>query len=201
MKKIIATFIAILIVNVFLYAQAREGTIKIKKVEEPAIIMVYNYPKEIVEAAFVARLADKRLQGDKRKGFLEYNNSSISEISSTPLDYSFKFDESGRRSSTKTTVYMLMRGNQTIDRDPGIMANNAKSFMEKMIPDVEKSHTIFRIKKQEEVMVKEEKKLRELKNEQSDLEKKLDKNKKEQTAQEKIIQSQKNILADLKSSQ
>ena len=198
MKKFLLGLIAIVAVTGIVSAQAYEGTLKVKKVEEPAIVMVYNYPSEIVENAFKARLADKRLKGDKSRGFLVYNRSVISEVASSPLDYSFKFDEKGKKGKETTTVYLLMKGDNSLANDPTIVGRNAKSFLESMIPGVEKSNLIAQIKQQEEVLVKEEKRLKELKEDHSDLEKKLKDNEKKQGAQEKVIASQKDILSDLK---
>lgn len=198
MKKFLLGLIAIVAVTGIVSAQAYEGTLKVKKVEEPAIVMVYNYPSEIVENAFKARLADKRLKGDKSRGFLVYNRSVISEVASSPLDYSFKFDEKGKKGKETTTVYLLMKGDNSLANDPTIVGRNAKSFLESMIPGVEKSNLIAQIKQQEEVLVKEEKRLKELKEDHSDLEKKLKDNEKKQEAQEKVIASQKDILSDLK---
>lgn len=196
--KFLFTMIAALTLTLSVYAQAYEGTIKVKKVEEPAIIMVYDYPQEIVENAIRAKLADKQLKGEKRRGFLVYNRSSIRDITNAPLDYSFKLDESGKNGKEKTTVYLLMTGDNNISGEGARVARNAKSFLEKLEPDVERANTIAQIKKQEEVLVKEEKRLRDLKEDQTELEEKLEKNKKEQESQGKIIQSQKTMLADLK---
>lgn len=202
MKKLLFALIATLISGSVIYAQAYEGILKVRKVEEPAIVMVYDYPGDIVESAFKARLADKRLKGNKSRGFLNYSNSVITEIAPAPLDYSFKFNQAGKRGKEKTTVYLLMRGGgNNLSSDPAMMARNAKSFLESAVPDVQRSHTISQIKRQEEVLVKEEKKLRELKNDQADLEKKLEKNKKDQNSQERVIQSQNDILSDLKARQ
>lgn len=198
MKKLFFAFIATVALANYASAQAYEGSLKVKKVEEPAIIMVYNYPSEIVENAFKARLADKRLKGDKSKGFLVYGKSLINEVASSPLDYSFKFDEKGKKGKETTTVYMLMKGDNSLANDPATVSRNAKTFLESMMPGVEKSNVIAQIKQQEEVLVKEEKRLKELKDDHSDLEKKLKDNEKKQESQEKVIASQKNILSDLK---
>lgn len=198
MKKVFLAATFMLLFTGFVSAQAYEGTIKIKKIDEPAIIMVYNYPEEVVENAFKAKLADKRLKGNNSRGFLVYNGSVISEITSAPLDYSFKFDEKGKKGKETTTVYLLMKGDNSLANDAASMGRNAKSFLENMVPAVEQSNTIAQIKKQEEVLAKEEKQLRELKKDQGDLEKKLKDNEKKQNSQEKVIESQKSILADLK---
>ncbi len=198
MKKLFLAMIAMFAFTNFLFAQAYEGTLKVKKVEEPAIVMVYNYPSEIVENAFNARLTDKRLKGGKSRGFLVYNHAVINEVTGSPLDYSFKFTENGKRGKEATTVYMLMKGDNGLAKDPATLSRNAKSFLESMAPGVERSNVIAQIKQQEEIMVKEERKLKSLKDDQDDLEKKLQKNKKEQDSQQKVIESQRNILSDLK---
>jgi hypothetical protein len=200
MKKISLSVLAILLFAGYSQAQAYEGTLKIKKVEEPAIIMVYNYSADVVENAFKANLADKRLKGSTSKGFLVYGSSIISEISPASLDYSFKFDEKGKRDKTTTTVYLLINGANVLvagnDRD--ILVRNAKVFLENMMPMIEKSNLVEQIKKQENVLVQEEKKLKKLKDDQDDLEKKLKDNSKKQDAQQKEVNSQRSILDDLK---
>ncbi|MFT4095433.1 MAG: hypothetical protein QM640_17530 [Niabella sp.] len=179
-------------------AQAYEGKVKYGKTEEPAIIMVYNYPEEVVVNALNAKFADKRLKGHRNKGFLLYSNVVINEVSRNMLDYSFKIDESGKKGSEKTTVYMVMQGSGNID-DISSLSRNGKSFLEDMTADVKRSHNVMQIKKQEALLIEEETKLKELQNEQKGLEEKIEKNKARQQTQEKIIASQKMMLDDLKS--
>lgn len=198
MKKILGLLVLALGVSNFATAQAYEGKVKYKKEEKPAIVMVYNYPEDIVESALKARLADMRLKGDNSKGFIRYNNAVISSISSTPLDYSFRIEESGKRDKKASTVYLVMEGTNVISGDAAAYASNGKAFLESLAPNVEKSNTIFQIKSQEEILVKEEKRLKNLKDDQESLEKKLKENKNDQEKQQKIITSQRSILDDLK---
>lgn len=199
MKKVICLFFAALALTNICFAQAYEGTVKYKKVQQPALVVVYNYPVEIVENALKAKLADKRLKGSTSKGFIRYNNSVISEISRTPLDYSFRVEESGRRDKKVSTVYLVMEGSNAIANDAATYAANGKLFLNRLAPHVEQSNYIAQIKKQEELMVKEEKRLKELKNENESLQKKIRENEKQQAAQQKVIASQNSILRDLKS--
>lgn len=199
MKKVICFCLAAMILTNICFAQAYEGTVKYKKIQQPAIVMVYNYPAEIVENALKARLADKRLKGSTSKGFIRYNNSVISEISKTPLDYSFRVEESGRRDKKIATVYMVMEGSNAIANDAASYAANGKLFLNQLTPNVEQSNYIAQIKKQEELMVKEEKKLKELKDDNESLQKKIKENEKQQATQQKVIASQNSILRDLKS--
>lgn len=182
-------------------AQAYEGTVKIKKVEQPAIIMAYTYPKEVVENGIKAKMADLSLKGKSSKGLLVYGNSTISEIIFSPLDYSFKLYETGKRDSKNTTVYMIMEGSNALSGDPITIAANAKRFLQNLVPYVERSNIVMQIKAQEEIMASEEKKLKDLKDDQQKLEKKLEENKKDQEKQGKIIASQQTILSDLKARQ
>lgn len=178
-------------------AQAFIGKIKIGKTEEPAIAMIYDFPKEVVVNALTAKLTDRNLIGKSSKGFEVYAGALIKEISKSKLDYTFKLEEDGRRGAEKTTLYMLMEGSGNLE-DPAVMSENGKKFLENLLPDIKRSNTINLIKKQESIMADEEEYLMSLKKDQKELEDKLEKNKRKQEAQAKIIASQKAILDDLK---
>lgn len=201
MKKLFLVALCFSMFSLFASAQAFEGKVKLKKVEQPALIMVYDYPGEVVENALKAKLADRRLKGDKSKGFYVYTNSVINEISNTPLDYSFKIDENGKKGKEKTTVYMVMEGSNVLSGDPSVMAANGKGFLQGLVPDVERSNIIAQIKRQEEILVKEEKRLKNLVDDHTSLEKKMKENELDQEQQQKVIASQKAILEDLKAKQ
>lgn len=178
-------------------AQAFEGRVKYGKTEEPAIVMVYDYPEGIVENAFVAKFADKQYKYSRSKGFFLYPNAVIADVSKSKLDYYFKLEEDGKRTDKKTTVYMIMQGAGAID-GAAQLATRGKSFLEKMTASVERSNRVAEIKKQEALLVDEEKNLADLEAAQKELEDKLAANQSKQAAQEKIIASQKMILEDLK---
>lgn len=201
MKKLLLLCFVFFSFSGFTFSQAYQGTLKSKKSEEPAIIMVYSYPSEVVENALKAKMADLRLKGDKSKGLWVYSNVVINEITANSLDYSFKIDESGKKGNEQTTLYMIMQGSNALAGDPATMAANGKVFLEKLVSDVERSNVIMQIKKQEEILVKEEKKLKGLADDHSSLEKKLKENEADQEKQQRIINSQKSILDDLKAKQ
>ncbi len=175
-------------------AQASEGTVKIGKTEEPAIVIVYNHPCRIVQNAFDAKFADKELSAADNKEFQFFPNAVILEISKSKLDYFFKIEAEGKE---KTKVCLVMHGAGQIE---GIneLATRSKTFLEKMQSNVEKSSTIVEIKRQESLLVDEEQLLSDLKKSEKELEEKLQENKSKQNAQLKIIASQKAILEDLK---
>lgn len=68
MKKLFLMGLSIFVFSIFASAQAYQGVLKHKKTEEPAIIMVYSYPGEVIENALKAKVADMRLKGGKSKG-------------------------------------------------------------------------------------------------------------------------------------
>ncbi|WP_346236069.1 hypothetical protein ABDK00_017335 [Niabella insulamsoli] len=178
-------------------AQAFEGKVKYGKAEEPAIVMIYDYPEEIVTNAFTAKFTDKQYRSEESKDFIVYTNAVMSEVSQSKLDYFLKMEEAGRQGSEKTTVYLIMHGSGDIEGAANL-GQRAKSFLEKMKSDVERSSTIAAIKKQETLLVDEEDILLKLKNEQKEIEAQLEANKAKQTAQQKIVASQKMIVDDLK---
>lgn len=179
-------------------AQAFEGKVKNGKAEEPALVMVYNYPETIVENALIAKFADKQLTGTLTKeSFRLYQDVVVDEISKSKLDYYFKLEGNGKKTDPKTTVYLIMHGSGDIE-GASELSNRGKSFLEKMADNVKRSSDVMEIRKQEAILVDEENALSELQKVQKDLEEQLQANKTKQEAQQKIIASQKMLLDDLK---
>lgn len=182
----------------YVSAQATLGKVKIGKTEEPAIVMVYDFPKEVVANAYKAMFIDRNMRGKSNKGFEVFSSVLINEISKNKLDYSFKLDENGKRGAEKTTLYMIMEGRGNVE-DPTVLIANGKLFLENMLPNIKRSNIISQIKKQERVLTDEEDALHALQREQKDIEERLERNRKKQEAQQKVIASQKSVLDDLKS--
>ncbi len=199
--KILLSAFFIVALCQFTWGQASEGKIKFRKEIQPAIVMTFPYSTTIVENALNARMADKRIPGKKSRGFLVFQQADINEISSVPLDYSFKIESSGKKDAEQSTVYLVMEGASVLAGDPAVIGANAKKFLEGLVPDVERSHVVSQIKKQEEILAREEKKLKNLEEAHTNLEKKLKENEDEQEKQQKVLLSQKSIVDDLKTKQ
>ncbi len=178
--------------------KAFEGKIRYKKIDQPALAVEYDYPVAVVENALKAKMADLQLKYTAAKDFISYNNSSIPSITRSVLDYTFKTIPSVKNGKEKTTLYMIMEGGNNVVGDAATLAANGKSFLESLASDVKRSDAIFRIKKQEDILVTEEQKLQSLKDAYRELEEKLQKNLDEQQKQSRIIASQKSVLDDLK---
>lgn len=194
-----AIFIALAVVSNLAFAQAFEGKVKLDKSEEPAIVMVYDFPATIVSNAFAAKFADKQVKGTMNKDIMLYPNTILEEISKSQLDYYLKFEETGKKGEEKTTAYLVMHGAGNIE---GVdqLGSRSKAFLEKMMADVKRSNSISEIKKQEAILVQEEENMAELQKTQKELEDKLAAHQAKIDAQQKIIASQKAILDDLKGS-
>ncbi len=199
MIKKLTIFFTLVLVSNLVIAQASEGRVKLDKTEEPAIVMVYDYPADIVNNAFVAKFADRQVKGTPNKDFTFYANAILEEVSKSRLDYYLKLEETGKKGEEKTSAYLVMRGAGEIE-GVGELGSRSKAFMEKMVEDVKRSNSINEIKKQEAVLVQEEETLAELRKAQKDLEDKLAAHQTKMEAQQKIIASQKAILDDLKNS-
>lgn len=178
--------------------KAYEGKIRYKKIDQPALAVEYGYPVQVVENALKAKMADLRLKYSNSKGFISYNNSVIPSITSSVLDYTFKTVPSGKTGKEKTVLYMIMEGGNNIAGDAVVLAANGKSFLESLAPTVKRSNTVFQIKKQEDLLITEEQKLKSLKDAYEALDEKMKLNLEEQRKQSRIIASQRSILDDLK---
>ncbi|MGJ7030481.1 hypothetical protein [Niabella hirudinis] len=199
MKKFSLILALLTLTGAASFAQkAYEGRIRYKKIEQPALAVEYSYPLNVVENALKAKMADLRLKYSASKGFISYNNSVIPSVTPSVLDYTFKTVQSGTTGKEKTILYMIMEGGNNIAGDAVVLAANGKSFLESLAPMVKKSNTVFQIKKQEDLLITEEEKLKSLKDAYEKLDEKMKLNLEEQRKQSRIIASQKSILDDLK---
>ncbi len=188
--------------------QAYEGTIKYDKKTQRAIVIDYPYPPEAVENAIIDKMAklgykvkeEKGLfNGDK--GFLVFKSAYVTDISDEAMDYIVKVERKSRKASDESTMYMIVsKGDQNaIDKLGAEGITRGKSFLNNMQPDVESANLEIQIKDQTEVVMKAEKKLKDLQDDQATLEKKLRDNKKDQENTEKDIEAQKKALENLQS--
>lgn len=187
-------------------AQAYEASIQYDKKKQQAIAIDYSYPQEAVENAIVQKLARmgykaKEEKGilNRDKGFLVYKNAYITSISSERMDLMIKAERKSRKESDETVLYMIMMNGDknTLGLLDAAGVGNAKSFLNEMLPEVEAANLELEIKAQEETVAKSEKRLRDLKDEQSNLERKLQDNKVNQENTQKDIEAQKQALGVL----
>jgi hypothetical protein len=196
------------------FSQAYEGSIEFDKKKQQAFMIDYNYPPESVEAAIVQKMESmgykaKEEKGlfNKDKGFLVFKSAFIPDISASSMDYIVKVERKSRREKDESVVYMIIMkdGNNAKDGFQAENVGSAKRFLNDLLPNVEASHLEFQIRAQEEVVVKAEKKLKNLQDDKKDMEEKIRKlqgdiktNEKNQVNTEQEIANQKTALEALK---
>ncbi|MBK6936518.1 MAG: hypothetical protein IPH18_06265 [Chitinophagaceae bacterium] len=207
MKRVFFTLIAAIGLSQLAFTQAYEGSIEYDKKKQDAFLIDYDYTAQAAENAITTKMEKlgykpKEEKGlfNKDKGFLIYKSAFITELSATNNDYLFKVERKGRKSSDECIIYMIILkdGNNAKSGMTIEDVTKAKAFLNSLKPDVEAADLELQIIAQDEAISKAEKKLRGLKDDESDLEKKLSKNRKEQDDTQKDIENQKKNLEALK---
>lgn len=213
MKQRMLIMIAVLF-TVPVFSQSYESNIEYGKKKQQAIAIDYAYSQEAVENAIIQKIekmgykakAEKGMF-NKDKGFLVFKNAFITDISDNSMDYIIKVERKSRREKDETTLYLVMNkdGENTMPAMDASGIGKAKSFLNNLIPEIEEADLELQIKAQEDVVVKAEKKYKNLQDDQQSLEKKikglqadLEKNIKDQESQQKEIENQKQSLDLLK---
>ena len=214
MRKKVFSFFLFLFTAMAAFSQAYEGTIEFDKKKQQAFMIDYNYPPESVEAAIVQKMESmgykaKEEKGifNKDKGFIIFKGAFIPDISPSSMDYIVKVERKSRREKDESVIYMIIMkdGNNAKDGFEAQDVSNAKRFLNDLLPNVEASHLEFQIRAQEEVVVKAEKKLKNLQDDKKDMEEKIRKlqddirtNEKNQQNTEQEIANQKTALEALR---
>lgn len=187
-------------------AQAYEGNVEYDKKKQSAFLIDYSYPAEAVENAIVNRMGrlgykSKEEKGlfNKDKGFRNFRDAFITEISADRMDYIIKVESKGKKSDAALVYLIILKDgvNMKSSFDPS-QVEKVKAFLNGLQPDVVAEKLELDIIAQEEAVAKAEKKLRGLKDDQSDLEKKLKKNADDQRDTEREIEAKKQALDGLK---
>lgn len=207
MKRITLSGLIILFFTGMASAQAYEGTIEFDKKKQKAFVINYSYPTAAVENAIIKKMESlgyktKEEKGlfNKDKGFLVYKNAFITDISREKMDYIVKVERKSRKQSDESLLYIIMNrsdGTNAIENMDAYDTDQAKYFLNNLLPNVQAANLELQIKEQEEIVAKAEKKLRDLKDDQTSLEKKLQDNKVAQDNTQKDIESQKQTLGTL----
>lgn len=196
-------------------SQTFEGTIEYDKKKQKAFVIEYAYSQEAVENAIVDRMERLGYKGkaekgifNKDKGFRIYKGVHVSDITNKTLDFVIMVEQKSRKEKDVSLIYLIINNKdgenalQVFDEDE---IRKAKSFLNNMQPLVEASDLELKIKAQEELVAKAEKKMKGLQTDKDDMEKKIQKlqddikkNEKDQADTQKDIELQKQSLESLK---
>lgn len=206
MKQAITILLAVLCVQ-FVSAQAIEAKVEYQKKDQDAFMIEFPYPPSVVEGAIVERMEKMGMKAKESKGFRNYKETILSQISSEKMDYIIRVERKSRKEKDESQVYLLIYkgdGNLFSIMDESLK-QNAKYFLNDLAPYVEAYNLEQEIKSQDEVVVKASKKQANLEDDLKDLEKKkkkleddIEENKKDQEKQKQEIEKQKQVLEAMK---
>lgn len=181
------------------FAQVYEGKIEYNKTSQAAVIAEYSYPEATVEKTLRDKLERMGYKVKSSKGYLIISNAEISSISSKSMEYAFKIERKSKKEKDATIVTLVINDNNvnaTADN-----SSRAKKFLTDLSPDIDVVNTDNIVNEQYDALVKSQKKLKNLKDDQMNIEKKirnleddLKQNAKEQEDQEKKITKQQEVL-------
>ena len=208
MKKFIYFLIPVLLINITVLSQSRYVFIDFKDGQKPAIVNEFSYPENTVSKAIRDKMEKMGYKGKDSKGYTIYKSVLIPEIGAATYDVYFKVDRKSRKEKDMSAVTMLIsNGNENYitEAEDTQTINNAKSFLDNLIPNVQAFDLEQQIKAQEDVVNKADKKYRSLLNDADDLQKRkrkieqqIEDNFKDQKNQQAEIEKQKQIFETLK---
>ncbi|HRE50992.1 MAG TPA: hypothetical protein PK339_06215 [Flavitalea sp.] len=179
MKRNILLWAFVAAVNVSAFAQpmAVVGSVEYQKDNKSAAVIELPYKTDIVEGAIKDFMAKKGVKETRSKGFLVYKGASLSAYDAEVSDLYFKVDKKGRRDKDISMIYLIAgRANENVAvRNGGdnYKMEEAKTFLNDLVPAVEAHDLDVSIGQQADLVQKAEKKLKNLRDDQSDYEKKI----------------------------
>jgi hypothetical protein len=177
---------------------ATEGEVEYSKGKKMAAVMELPYPPETVEQAIKDYMAKKGVKVNSSKGFNIFRSLKLKDGDPELSDLHFKVDRKSRKEKNVSVVHLMVGrpGENVALRTPDDRhkLTDAKEFLTGLAPVVEAHNLELDIAKQQELLGKEEKKLKSLQDDQKDLEDKLNANKTGQQKQLDEITKQKTIL-------
>lgn len=176
--------------------------------------MEYDFPPLAVENAITAKMSKLGFKGkeekgmfNKDKGFRVYKEALVGDISPSRYDYIINIDRKSKKESDAAVMYLIIMkdGSNALSRLNTEELGSAKSFLYNLLPDIEAANLELQITAQEDVVVKAEKKLKNLQIDKDDMEKRIKKlqedvktNEKDQEKQNAEIENQRKALDALR---
>jgi len=214
MKKILFGMAALFVMTGFAAAQAYVGTVEYDKKKHRALIAEYPYPPEVVEAAILQRMEKSGHRAREEKGLFNsdkgvkvYKGEYLDDIHPDRMDYVIKVERKSKKEPDQSIVYLIMLKDGANHLEHLVEENllKAKSFLNNMHPHIESSHLELKIKNQQDVVTKAEKKMKKLQEEKQQMEEKIQKlqqsleeNAKQQEETAKDMELQQQALEGLK---
>jgi hypothetical protein len=194
-------------ISIQLFSQAYEDKLTYDKKKQMAIAINYRYSQEAVQNAVIEKFRamgykPKEEKGlfNADKGVLVFKNAYVMDISAERMDYIVKVDRKSRRDADEAELYMIIMKDDVnaLEKMDVSGIGKSKLFLNNLVPDIEAADLELKIKAQEALLLKTEKKIQSLETEQADLEKKLKGNAQDQIDSKKNLEDQRKELEVLK---
>ena len=184
---------------------ATEGKVEHSNGKKAAAIIELPYPEDEVSDVIADALASKGIKGEKSKGFQIFRNAKLSERDADLNDLHFKIERKSRKEKDITLVYLLVgKPNENVgarSESDYHKIDEAKSYLNSMLPKLEAHHLELQIREQETTVQKAEKKFQSLVEDSVSytdkikaLELKMQTNRTDRTAQTEEVKKQKATL-------
>ncbi len=197
MKYFLVVLFAIALQNS--YGQAYESKIDYNKTSQAAVVSEYKYSEEIVQKTLRDKLERMGYKIKNTKGFWVISNAVIGSVSSKPLEYAFKTDRKSRKEKDITLLSAIINDNE-VNATPE-NSEKLKFFLADLLPSIEATNVDFMVNEQYAAVVKSQKKLKNLQDDQNSIERKirnlqddLKRNAKDQEDLQKEIVRQQEVL-------
>ncbi len=156
-----------------LFAQSQTGTTTFNKTPQPAVIYNLPYSAEAVTNG-VENKMNTYGKPKKVKGFLQYKNVLITDISKEPISIYFNAEKKSNKDDANAVLTMMI--SNEFDRfyaveDNRALFDSAKAFLNSFEPSVVAASLELKIKDQDESVKKSDKKLKNLRDDGIDYEK------------------------------
>jgi hypothetical protein len=190
------------------FAQTHTATVDYQKVSREALVNEVNYSDNTVSGAIEENMRKNGVKGKSSKGFIVYKGIAIPELGSGSYDLYFSVDRKSKKEKEISSITMMISKGEdnfiTSASDPEIMSK-AKTYLDNLWDMISVYDLEQQIGAQEDLVKKNEKKLKNLAEDGTDLEKKRKKIEEEikdnvtaQTSQQEELDNQRKILETLK---
>jgi hypothetical protein len=218
-KNMKATLILLLFaIGVSASAQSVSTTVKFNKKDKPALMLYLPYSQEVAEAAILTKLKETGFEPestgtllwkqDKIDGFYAFKGVTLKGDKTEVVDLYFKVDRRGSKKDNQSVMY-LMTSKGGDNFVPATSENStfasSQRFLNGFVSETATYKHTLDLKAQEENIIKAEKKLTTLLDDEKTLNEKIAKlqaelkdNKNAQNYQQAVVDAEKKKLAEMK---
>lgn len=216
MKAILSLLLSVMFASAS--AQSVSTSVKFDKTNKPALMLYLPYSQEVAEGTILTKLKETGFEpeskgslfwkNNKVNGFYAFKGVTLRGEKTELVDLYFKVDRRGSKKDNQSVMYLLTsKGGDNFINDASDAGtfSAAQKFLNGFVGETASYKHTLDIKTQEETVLKAEKRLTDLRDEEIDLQNKitklqedLKKNKEAQVNQQSQIETEKKKLADMK---